>query len=88
MGTLFQLMITIGIFLISLTNVFIAKAVATPANALPLMFGVIVAFAMLMFIGSIFLPESPRWLMLEGKKEKAFKVLRHISAKRLQRRNV
>lgn len=78
MGTLFQLMITIGIFLISLTNVFIAKAVATPGNALPLMFGVIVLFASLMFIGSVFLPESPRWLMLKGRKEKAIKALSRV----------
>jgi len=78
MGTLFQLMITIGIFLISLTNVFIARAVATPANALPLMFGVVALFAILMFVGSIFLPESPRWLMLKGRKDKATKALKNI----------
>ncbi len=78
MGTLFQLMITIGIFGISLTNVFIARAVATPANALPLMFGVIVLFAIFMFIGSIFLPESPRWLMLKGRREHAIVMLRRV----------
>ena len=37
MGTLFQLMITIGIFLISLTNVFIARTFVNPATSLPLM---------------------------------------------------
>lgn len=78
MGTLFQLMITIGIFMISLTNVFIARAISTPQNALTMMFGVIVLFATLMFVGSIFLPESPRWLMLKGRKEKAIKALNRV----------
>ncbi|HVV68766.1 MAG TPA: sugar porter family MFS transporter [Gammaproteobacteria bacterium] len=78
MGTLFQLMITIGIFLISVTNVFIARTFIDPSVALPLMFLVISLFALLMLIGSLFLPESPRWLMLKGKKDKAVKVLRRI----------
>lgn len=38
MGTLFQLLITIGIFLISLTNFIIAQWISTPGTALPLMF--------------------------------------------------
>ena len=75
MGTLFQLMITIGIFLISVTNVFIARIVLNPTTALPLMFLVIAVFALVMFIGSFVLPESPRWLMLKGKKDTAIAVL-------------
>jgi MFS transporter, SP family, galactose:H+ symporter len=76
MGTLFQLMITIGIFLIALTNVFIAKAFANPATSLPLMFLTITLFAALMFFGGFILPESPRWLMLKGRKQEAVAVLR------------
>jgi MFS transporter, SP family, galactose:H+ symporter len=76
MGTLFQLMITIGIFLISLTNVFIARAFTKPTTALPLMFLTITLFAALMFLGGFILPESPRWLMLKGRKEQAITVLR------------
>ena len=76
MGTLFQLMITIGIFLISLTNVMIARAFANPATSLPLMFLTITVFAALMFFGGFILPESPRWLMLKGRKEQAIVVLR------------
>jgi len=75
MGTLFQLMITIGIFLISLTNVFIAKAFTEPTTALPLMFLTVTFFAAFMFVGAFILPESPRWLMLKGRKEKAVEVL-------------
>lgn len=75
MGTLFQLMITIGIFLISVTNVYIAKLFSNAHSALPLMFIVIALFALLMFIGALVLPESPRWLMLKGYKNRAIKVL-------------
>jgi len=78
MGTLFQLMITIGIFLISLTNVFIAKTFASPKTSLSTMFWVVVLFALLMLFGSFFLPESPRWLMLKKKKKDALRALKRI----------
>ena len=76
MGTLFQLMITIGIFLISVSNVFIARAFVNPATSLPLMFLTITLFASMMFLGGFMLPESPRWLMLKGRREQAITVLR------------
>jgi len=76
MGTLFQLMITIGIFLIALSNVFIARTFVTPATSLPLMFLTVTLFAALMFAGSFILPESPRWLMLKGRRDQAITVLR------------
>ena len=76
MGTLFQLMITIGIFLISLTNVLIVRTFVNPATSLPLMFLTITLFAAVMFLGGFILPESPRWLMLKGRKEDAVAVLR------------
>jgi MFS transporter, SP family, galactose:H+ symporter len=76
MGTLFQLLITIGIFLISVSNVFIARTFTTPATSLPIMFLTVTLFAALMFAGSFILPESPRWLMLRGRKEQAIQVLR------------
>ncbi len=76
MGTLFQLMITIGIFLIALSNVFIARTFANTSTSLPLMFLTVTFFAALMFVGSFILPESPRWLMLKGRKDRAVEVLR------------
>ncbi|MGA9353741.1 MAG: sugar porter family MFS transporter [Terriglobales bacterium] len=76
MGTLFQLMITIGIFLISLTNVLIVRTFVNPATSLPLMFLTITLFAALMFVGGFMLPESPRWLMLKGRRKDAVAVLR------------
>ncbi len=78
MGTLFQLMITIGIFGISLTNVIFVQTIESHVARLPLMFLVIVIFALLMFIGAIFLPESPRWFMLKGRKDKANDVLMKV----------
>jgi SP family galactose:H+ symporter-like MFS transporter len=76
MGTLFQLMITIGIFLIALSNVLIARAFEDTAVSLPLMFASVTVFAALMFVGSFILPESPRWLMLKGKRDEAIAVLK------------
>lgn len=76
MGTLFQLMITIGIFLISLSNVVIARVFINPTTSLPLMFLTITLFAALMFVGGFMLPESPRWLMLKGRTDDAVAVLR------------
>lgn len=75
MGTLFQLMITIGIFLISVSNVLLSSYFTDTRIALPLMFLVITLFAILMLVTSIFLPESPRWLMLKGKKNEAIQAL-------------
>ncbi len=78
MGSLFQLMITIGIFLISATNVYIASVFTNAHVALPLMFLVIAFFAVLMLVGSLILPESPRWLMLKNHKDQAAKVLKRV----------
>lgn len=78
MGSLFQLMITIGIFLIAVTNVVIARIFLNPHVALPIMFLVIAAFSLIMFIGSFRLPESPRWLMLKGRKTQAREVLARV----------
>lgn len=78
MTTLFQLMITIGILLIAVTNVVIAKWLGHTGISLSMMFMVIVIFASVMFIGALFLPESPRWLILKGKKEQALKALQRI----------
>ena len=76
MGTLFQLMVTIGIFLISVTNVYIASLIPQGRMALLFMFLVIALFALLMLIGSLILPESPRWLMLKGRRAQAIKVIK------------
>ncbi len=78
MATLFQLMITIGIFLIACSNIYVNRLLGHTHIALSLMFSVIAIFAFLMFMGSIFLPESPRWLVLKNKESKALKVLKKM----------
>ncbi|MCK5683629.1 MFS transporter, partial [bacterium] len=78
MGTLFQLMITIGIFAISVSNVFLVQFVADEWTRLPLMFSLIALFAFVMFLGAIYIPESPRWLMLKNRKEEANAVLLRV----------
>ena len=75
MSTLFQLMITFGIFLICLTNIVIVEFVGHNQISLTLMFSVISVFAFLMFVGCFMLPKSPRWLMMKGHENKARLVL-------------
>ena len=42
------------------------------------MFGLAIIPSVTMFIGFLFLPESPRWLVFHGKSEKARQVLTKI----------
>lgn len=78
MSSLFQLMITFGIFLICLVNVFIVKYIGNENISLTLMFSVITIFALLMTFSSFFLPQSPRWLMLKNREAQARKVLARL----------
>jgi MFS transporter, SP family, galactose:H+ symporter len=69
--TMYQLMIAIGISLIFLSNSIISHYLQNWR----LMLGVIVIPSIVMLIGVIFIPKSPRWLMLKGKEQAAKKVL-------------
>jgi SP family galactose:H+ symporter-like MFS transporter len=75
MGSLFQLMITIGIFLIATSNLYLSHRFSNSQIALPLMFIVISLFSIIMFCGSFIIPESPRWLILKGRPQQARQVL-------------
>ncbi len=70
--SMYQLMITIGIFLIYLSN----KYIGEHYHSWRLMLGIIAIPSFVMLIGSFFLPETPRWLMLKGRKTEAEAILK------------
>ena len=71
MVAFYQLMITIGILVIFITN-----ALLTEVNASwRVMVGIIAIPALIMFVCVLFLPKSPRWLMLKNKEKEAEIVL-------------
>lgn len=72
--SLFQLMITLGI-LVAYYSDFAFADESNVASWRP-MFYVGVIPALILFIGMIFLPESPRWLLSRGREEEAMAVLR------------
>jgi len=69
----FQLAITIGILAAYVINFLFSEA----ANW-RMMFGVGLAPSLLLFVGMLRLPESPRWLVLHGRKDEAKMVLARI----------
>ncbi len=68
--SMYQLMITIGIL-----AAFISDTLLGYGGHWRLMLGIIALPAIIMFIGILFLPESPRWLYLAGKKSDSERVL-------------
>jgi len=81
MISMYQLMITIGIVLAFLSNTWFANYAViggVTGGHWRLMLGIISIPAALMFLGVLFLPESPRWLFLKGHKEKAVSVFERM----------
>lgn len=79
--SMYQLMITIGIVLAFLSNTWLANYAViggTTGGHWRLMLGVIAVPAAVMFLGVLFLPESPRWLFLKGRKDKAVSVFERM----------
>src|ERR1700677_3139945 len=72
--TLYQFMITVGILVSYLTD-----TAYTPTGNWRWMFGITFFPAFIMFLAVLFLPKSPRWLMLRGRKEEARGVLERVS---------
>ena len=68
--SMYQLMITIGIL-----AAFISDTLLGYGGHWRLMLGIVAIPAVIMFIGILFLPESPRWLYLNGKKTDSERVL-------------
>ena len=75
--SMFQLLITIGIMVSYLSDSAFAVPDSDPAyiSVWRPMFYVGVIPALIMFIGMIFLPETPRWLISKGHEEKCRQVL-------------
>ena len=82
--SMYQLMITIGIVLAFLSNTWLASYATfggVTGGHWRIMLGVIAVPAAIMFLGVLFLPESPRWLFLNGFKDRAVAVFKgmHLS---------
>lgn len=75
--SLYQLMITIGLFL-----AFVSDYLFSFTESWRLMLGLPFIPAAIMFIAVLFLPKSPRWLILNGHRDQAMKVLRNIHDER------
>jgi SP family galactose:H+ symporter-like MFS transporter len=79
--SMYQLMITIGILVAFISNTWLGSYAViggTTGGHWRLMLGVIALPAMIMFLGVLFLPESPRWLFLKGRKENAVSVFERM----------
>ena len=68
--SLYQLMITIGIM-----AMFISNYLLESIGSWRLMMAAILIPSIIMFIGCLYLPRSPRWLILKGRIDEARKVL-------------
>ncbi len=73
MVSLYQLMITIGILV-----AFLSDTAFSYSGNWRWMLGVIALPGVLFLLGVSLLPDSPRWLMMRGRKEEALEVLRRL----------
>ncbi len=74
--SLFQLLITVGILASYLTDLIFAKNDVVWSWRPMLYSGVVPG--LLLLIGMLFLPETPRWLMSKGRRQEAEKILRRV----------
>ncbi|MCP9763735.1 sugar porter family MFS transporter [Lacihabitans soyangensis] len=74
MVTFFQLAITLGILLSYVVGYIFGDA----ENAWRLMFWAGFVPAIILFVGMLLVPESPRWLLTKGRNEEALKVLTQL----------
>lgn len=73
-----QLLIVIGLSAAYFSNYFILKSVQDPLTNWRWMLGVEIVPAVIYFIAVLFIPESPRWLVMHGKDEAAKKILAKV----------
>ncbi len=79
---MYQLMITIGIFLVFVSNAGIQIAFQGQDHSWRLMLGIISIPAIVMLLAGLTLPRSPRWLMLKRREDQARAVLERTRASR------
>ena len=79
--SLFQLLITIGILVSYLSDLLFANN-SNPSSWRP-MFYVGVIPGLILFIGMLFLPETPRWLMSKGREDESRRILKRIEEPKL-----
>ena len=70
-----QLLIVVGLSAAYFSNYFILKTVDDPFTNWRWMLGVEAIPALIYFISVLFIPESPRWLIMRGKDDMALKIL-------------
>lgn len=81
LGTMFQLMITLGILLAYVSNLGFLHHNLLGLRDWRWMLGSALIPALMLFVGSIILPESPRYLVEKGRIDEARDVLRELRAK-------
>lgn len=75
---LFQLAITIGLFGAFAINLLFVRWFEAPDISWRWMFGVGALPSVLLFIGMLYMPYSPRWLAMQGRTEEAKRVLQSL----------
>lgn len=81
MVAIYQLMIVVGILSASISNYGLSNQ---GSEAWRWMVGLGIIPAVLLFLGVPLLPESPRWLILQGENEMGLKILQYIGDKDLK----
>jgi SP family galactose:H+ symporter-like MFS transporter len=71
--TFFQLLLTFGVVL-----AYFVDLIFTPSGNWRAMFGVVLVPALILFLGILILPETPRWLIANKQEEQARAVLQRI----------
>jgi len=77
-STLYQLMITFGILIAAIVD----QALLNHANGWRLVIWIMCIPAIILSVGMLFLPRSPRWLVQKGDKDSALEVLLTIRAEK------
>lgn len=76
--SMFQLMVTIGVLVSYLSDLFFADE--NHMDCWRPMFYVGVVPAIVLFVGMLYMPETPRWLMSRGRESEGFNVLSRIES--------